>query len=466
MAVNQDELLAQMLDQTLAKRGGRPSPPALNAMQSWDPALNPSAPSTVERKQRGAAIMARNPNAVPAYSTPPALVQPPAQVAPVQAANSARVKPIPLVAPMTRTGRGGIPTPVVGGGGPGPRFSQGPAGSGGAGRGRTTVQTPPALIQDAQAKTTATAASQAPAKAVTAPPAATPPVSELAASGGMYRSLAGQRAQLALNSDNAGSATIQGRFLSKDGTRGPQETRAYTQGGIADAGKRVNVVPAGSLFGPSLADDQALSDARFAAAKRGDFEAVERSYMTPEQKQAARVQKAENKILSAVGGVPISQLPQAAQAVSGIGAGRQALEKGAQELQQGAMELERGQQVQSMLDELFNADPTNPESKARRDVIMEQFQAMLAASGKTPPAAAQPYKTVMGTDVDGNPVPFTTNQITGAVTRPQVGGAQSAQPTQAHLSVLQQNSEDPEAIAAFEAQYGPGSAARYLTPSG
>ena len=339
MAVNQDELLAQMLDQTLAKRGGRSA--ALATMRSLDPAINPPpAPRTVMPPPLTVQPVGR-PGALPAgrQGGPAPL---PAVATPRPAA-----KPVAVQPGFTHVGRAGIPARVL---------------QAGAGRGAAAPVTAvaPPLAPAAPAATQASRAPAAPAPVKTVTPAPT----TLDPSGN-FRTLTRPDAASALNSDNAGSATIQGRFLNKDGTRGPQETRAYTQGGIADAGKRVNVVP-GLFSGVSQETEAALSAARQGAADRGDFDAVERSYMTPEQKQAAKVQKAENKILRAVGGAPLSQLPQVAQAVSGIQAGRTEAALGGQQLAAGEQALQQGQQMQSMLGELAALVPTSLRAKRAR----------------------------------------------------------------------------------------------------
>ena len=442
MAMNPQDLLDELYAKGVARP---PASRALSNLQTWDPVLNPPRASTVARKERGAAIAAGKPLAQPIATPLPANRQggPP----PLPAPQGPRFAPKTVVAQpnIHIAGRGGIPIPIL---------RAGP-GRGAAPAPRPLVP-PPAPLPVATTPVPATPVvtnTQVPAAPGSSPPALDP--------SGQFRTLPGPEAVSALNSENAGSATIQGRFLNKDGTRGPQETRAYTQGGIADAGSRVNVVP-GLFSGVSAETEAALSAARQDAADRGDFEAVERSYMTPEQKQAANVQNAQNKILSAVGGAPLSQLPQVAQAVSGIQAGgaeaalqEQGLQKGALELEKGGRELQKGQEIQSMLTQLQNLDPNKPESKAIGDSIVQQI--LLAQQKYTQPVAQKSlgYKGV--TDASGETPGYVINQDTGQAQ--PLGGAQAAAPPQEHIQMLQ---GDPNLAAKFEEIYGPGSAAQYL----
>ena len=55
--------------------------------------------------------------------------------------------------------------------------------------------------------------------------------------------------------------------------------------------KRVQIVPAASFHRPMASSDQAVAEARMAAADRGDFEGIRRSYLTPEQRQAENEQR-------------------------------------------------------------------------------------------------------------------------------------------------------------------------------
>lgn len=435
-------LLAGLYDQALARRGG--SSPALNRMQSMDPAINPPPPPRMAAPAALTTPLARSTRGGPAPLTLPANRQGGPAPLPAIAQPRPAAKPVAVQPGMTHVGRAGMPASVV---------AQ-------AGHGRGAAPPPTPLPVATKPATPAVTNTQVPAAPV-APVAQTPltPQQNTLDPSGNFRRLTGKAASTALNSGNLGSAAIQGRFLQKDGTRGPQETRAYTQGGIQDAGKQVNVVP-GLFSGVSQETEAALSEARKAAADRGDFEAVERSYMTPEQKQAANVQRAENKILGAVGGAPLSQLPQVAQAVSGIGAGRTAAATGAQTLQKGAMELEGAQQMQSMLDELFNADPAKPESKARRDAIMSQFQAILAAQGKTPQQRqfASQFKLGPQNPDTGEQSAYSYDPNTQQATALNLpGGAQAAPPPE-HIQMLQAN---PDLAAQFEEIYGPGSSAQY-----
>ncbi|MGQ0592383.1 MAG: hypothetical protein ACT4QB_06950 [Gammaproteobacteria bacterium] len=118
----------------------------------------------------------------------------------------------------------------------------------------------------------------------------------------------------ALDATDPGTAVIQGRFA---GSAAP-ETRSYTQQGVADAGKRLNVVK-GLFSGVSPETEQALSEARNAAAARGDHEAVERSYLTsPEQRAEYDAGKAEKAILKRLPTLPAPELGNALKGLTDL----------------------------------------------------------------------------------------------------------------------------------------------------
>jgi len=135
-----------------------------------------------------------------------------------------------------------------------------------------------------------------------------------AATNDLFKTLDGGAASAALNSTDPGTAVIQGRFA---GSAAPA-TRSYTKAGVADAGKRLNVVK-GLFSGISPETEQALSAARQAASNRGDFEAVERSYLTtPEQRAEYEAGKAEKAILKRLPTLPAPQLNEALKGLTGL----------------------------------------------------------------------------------------------------------------------------------------------------
>lgn len=71
----------------------------------------------------------------------------------------------------------------------------------------------------------------------------------------------------------------------------PEQARAMAAG--------VNTVPAESFARPMPSSDEALANARFAAADRGDFDAVRRSYLSPDERRAENRQNVERRALDA-----------------------------------------------------------------------------------------------------------------------------------------------------------------------
>ncbi len=91
---------------------------------------------------------------------------------------------------------------------------------------------------------------------------------------------------------------------------------------MADAGKRLNVVP-GLFSGVSRETEQALGEARQAASARGDFEAVERSFLTtPEERAEYDAAKAERRILKRLPTLPAPELGDALKGVTDLRAAR------------------------------------------------------------------------------------------------------------------------------------------------
>lgn len=231
-----------------------------------------------------------------------------------------------------------------------------------------------------------------------------------------------QTSRGALNETAPGTAVISGRFPGES----KRTTRSYTKEGLADAAKRLNVVP-GLFSGISLASDEALSKARFAAAKRGDFAAVERSYAdTPEKKAAYDQQAAETKILNAVGRAPLSQLPQVGQAVSSIQAGRTEAALGGLKLEEGEAAAQTLKAKRALYEKLGALDPADTKG---RTAIIDQ---LLAYEGKVQTQQKQsPFQQVKAFDEYGQPVASTRtfDPNSGQYSQPQAGGGpQAAQP--------------------------------------
>lgn len=99
--------------------------------------------------------------------------------------------------------------------------------------------------------------------------------------------------------------------------------------------------------------------------------------------------------------------------------------------------------VQAMTARFF--DP----AKLKDQPELRAAQAMLTSMDSTPEQKAQAGDFIM-------------RALTSMSAK--MGGAQtsSPQPTDAHVTALKSRSKDPRAVAAFEAQYGKGSAAKYL----
>jgi hypothetical protein len=133
--------------------------------------------------------------------------------------------------------------------------------------------------------------------------------------GQAFTTLPAAPANAALDSTEPGTAVIQGRFLKPDGTRGPATARSYTEQGVQDAGKRLNVVH-GLFSGVSGETERALSEARKAAAARGDFEGVDRSYLSgPEDRAAYDAGKAEKALIRRLPNLPAALIPGAVQSL-------------------------------------------------------------------------------------------------------------------------------------------------------
>lgn len=308
----------------------------------------------------------------------------------------------PLADPLTtRVGRAAIEVPTIGAfRGPATRFQQGPLGGGGA-RGIGAAR--------GVAGERLTAAPAIPI-AQTGLPTPRVPTSPF------YRQATGA----ALEETAPGTAVIQGRF---PGQAAP-ETRAYTPEGIREAAGRVNVVPEkyfGGLLGIGSGIEEALSEARKAAAARGDFEAIRRSYLdTPEKKAAYNAQRAERRLLGAVGRLHPRDLPGALQAVGGL---RKERAEGV--LQEQKVQL--GEQLTSMLQRLGDLDPTSDPTGAERNALIS---GILAAQGKTAAQPKQEREFFAVTDpVTGTPQTY--SGITGQF-QPQQAGALTA-PTQQGL---------------------------------
>ncbi|CAN5813095.1 hypothetical protein BH20PSE1_BH20PSE1_00890 [soil metagenome] len=238
-------------------------------------------------------------------------------------------------------------------------------------------------------------------------------------------------------------------------TRTPGDTNAP----LAEApggGGTFSVAP-GLFSGVSTATDQALSDARFAAAKRGDFAAVDNSYRTPAEKDAFTAQQAQNKILRNVGNAPANQLPQVLQAVGGLQGQAQESALAEQKLQTGAIDLSNKENVQGALDALLNADPKDPVARQQAQTVL---QAILSAQpGYKQPAVAQPFTSadVPTGELDelGQPItaPRPFDRRTGTYGPPlqQQSGAQQVAAPPAAIAKLQQN---PQLAADFKQKYG------------
>lgn len=248
--------------------------------------------------------------------------------------------------------------------------------------------------------------------------------------------LQGQLAADALNSTAPGTAVISGKFA---GQTAPQ-TRSYGPAGIADAASRANIVP-GLFSGVSRETEQALGEARQAASKRGDFEAVERSYLTtPEQRTQYDTTQAEGRILKRIPGLPAKELSGAMTGYAGLQAAKtKALPTLDQYRAAAVPGLLSGETPTEAQRVLFGQKPP-PLAQAPRVYNRQQFQ-----EGERIPD--MPYTL----DAQGNAVP---------VKFPGQGAAQAQVPPE-HIAMLQANST-PEMIAHFEEIYGPGSAAQYI----
>ena len=225
-------------------------------------------------------------------------------------------------------------------------------------------------------------------------------------------------------------------FTQKPG--GGTVTLADVQGlgDIGQPGGGLTVAP-GLFSGVSGETERALAEGRQAAADRGDFEAVDRSYLANDAERAQYQQgKTERRILKRLGGLPAAQQPDALRALRDGQQGPgldQVRAARALELQAGAPPAEADQL-------LFGQRP-----------------------GLAPKLIPEPVYGEDGLRTGTRYLDPATNRYI----EPEGGQAGqeqgAAQPTAAHIKVLTENSGDPQAIQAFEAVYGPGSAQQYLT---
>ena len=394
-----DAYALALFDKSMAKGGGKPTPPALSARDSWSSTLNPPAASTVARGARGA---------------PPGA--PPIALAP-------SLKPLPV--PGTHIGgRGGIPMPVVGGGGPGPRFSHGPVNSGGGGRGRTTLQTAPkplALVSDAQAKTTArttpiTALNSATAipggAAATLPsqaPLVAPVGSNIVRQGNSFSAPDGAGTVTLADARNAGNS---GYGLSVVGKGlGPEATLADLKGQVSEAQLKTRLHQAG------LKDDAEGRAAYERISQQhnraNDIAELTQSGFSPRQAAGSVFQR------------DAALAQQTAESPSQSALNQQALASGAQTLQKGEMELQQGDQQAQVLqakraiaEKLGALDPAD--TKTRSALIDE----LLAYDSKVQTPAKSLGYGVYTDSTTGATVPYSKDTgVTG-----QQGGAQATQP--------------------------------------
>lgn len=251
----------------------------------------------------------------------------------------------------------------------------------------------PSLIQDAQAKPMTT-------PLVTGRPARMPePAMQGVVAGrssqeSLFQNLQGPAAGAALESTAPGTAVLSGKFAGE----GTPSTRSYPQAGLAEAGKRLNVVP-GLFSGVNAETEQALGAARQAAAERGDFEAVERSYLDTEERADYDAAKAERRLVKRSGKLPASQVPDALRGLTDLRTARQ-----------GKLEEAKVQRLEELRQ--------NPESMTELDRIL---------FGQRQPLAQRLMQIPVYGDPDQPGVRTGTSLVDQATGQPLAGGQAQGQ---------------------------------------